>query len=131
MLNHNNHFHVQGARPTAVFRVMLWLVLVMVGFGLAGRFFGHRFCWLGFGWAEIESRPRLGRKSMYGWAKLDDQSGPGRSIELMRQRRGRTVTLALWFRPPTTAGKQATETFSYSAANARRPDLEQPLNVAS
>src|ERR1039457_947533 len=22
MLNHNNHFHVQGARPTAVFRVM-------------------------------------------------------------------------------------------------------------
>src|ERR1022692_4110116 len=22
MLNHNNHFHVQGARPTAVFRLM-------------------------------------------------------------------------------------------------------------
>ena len=22
MLNHNNHFHVQGARPTAVFRLI-------------------------------------------------------------------------------------------------------------
>ena len=38
--------------------VWLWLVLVMVGFGLAGRFFGHRFCWLDFGWPEFERRPR-------------------------------------------------------------------------
>jgi hypothetical protein len=33
--------------------VWLWLVLVMVGFGLAGRFFGNRFCWLDFGWPEF------------------------------------------------------------------------------
>jgi hypothetical protein len=35
--------------------VMVWLWLVMVGYGLAGR---NRFCWLDFGWPEFERRPR-------------------------------------------------------------------------
>jgi hypothetical protein len=37
---------------------MVGFGLVMVGFGLAGRFFGNRFCWLDFGWPEFERRPR-------------------------------------------------------------------------